>query len=80
MPSPIDSRAAEPWAKAVWAKYIDWKKVTFQPKTSIDINLDIAELHLQAVMSSLEYTLPRRLVAVGYLCSLWFDNFEIAVD
>lgn len=78
LPDRFDPREAEPWMEAVWAKYLDMKPVSFQPKKGI--TLEVAIDHLQALMSTTEVQGGRRLLAAGYLCSLWFESFEIELD
>lgn len=78
IPDRFNSRQAEPWLKPVWAMYMDMKPVYFQPKEGI--SLQVALLHLEAVMNCATVEPARRLRAAGYLCSEWFDSFEIGVD
>ena len=78
LPERFDPREAEPWLQAVWAKYMDMRSVSFQPKQGISI--EHALLHIETLMATTVVQGGRRLLAAGYLCSLWFESFEIALD
>jgi hypothetical protein len=78
LPGRFDPREAKPWLAAVWARYMDMKSVSFQPKPGVSTS--IAMNHIQALMNTDEVDGGRRFLAAGYLCSLWFDSFEIEVD
>ena len=78
LPDYFDPQEAEPWTRAIWARFMDSRKVSFQPKEGI--SLRVATSHLKAVMNCEGVAGGRRLLAAGYLCSLWFDSFEIVLD
>jgi hypothetical protein len=78
IPDQFNPQEGEAWLSPVWAKFIDMKSVTFQPKEGI--SLRVAILHLEAVMNCHDVTLLRRTMAAGWLCSQWFESFEIPVD
>lgn len=78
LPARFDPQEAEPWLEAVWAKFVDMKSVSFQPKQNI--SLEDAIDHLHTLMTTQGVQGGRRLLAAGYLCSLWFESFEIGLD
>jgi hypothetical protein len=67
-------RVESKWQRAVWARFIDMKPVSFQPKEGI--SLGVALSHLKAVMNCEGVEKGRRYLAASYLCSEWFESFE----
>jgi len=75
VPSRFDPQEAEPWIRYVWAKFLDSKPVSFQPKDGIHVPTAIK--HLKACMNTEEVAGGRRLMAAAWLCGQWFEDAAV---
>jgi hypothetical protein len=75
MPAWVNPQVDKVWARAAWARFVDYKPIIFQPKEGI--TLKIAIYHLESLMQCDKIPKWRRWLATSYLCNEWFEGFQV---